>query len=74
MMRVVNQWRKKMWVYFVKHKSEVFIQFLNFKTMVEKEKDMNIKCSRSNERKNIFQMNSTRHSNEIFMQLILTTK
>jgi hypothetical protein len=45
-------------VYFMKHKSEVFIQLLNFKTMVEKEKDMNIKCSRSNERKSIFQMNS----------------
>jgi hypothetical protein len=50
-MRVVNQWRKKVWVY--------FIQFLIFKTMVEKEKDMNIKCSRFNEKESIFQMNST---------------
>jgi hypothetical protein len=54
MMRVVNQWRKKVWVYFIKHKSEVFIQILNFKTMVEKEKNMNIKCSRSNEGESIF--------------------
>jgi hypothetical protein len=44
--------------YFMKHQNEVFIQFLNFKTMVEKVKDINIKCSRSNERESIFQMNS----------------
>ncbi len=58
MMKVENQQRKKVWVYFMKHKSEMFIQVLNFKTIIEKEKDMNIICSRSNERESIFQMNS----------------
>jgi hypothetical protein len=28
----------------MKHKGEMFQQFLNFKTMVEKEKGMSIKC------------------------------
>jgi transposase InsO family protein len=32
----------------MKHKSEVFQKILNFKTMVEKEKGMNIECLRSN--------------------------
>jgi hypothetical protein len=31
----------------MKHKSEVFQHFLNFKAMVEKEKGVNIKCLRS---------------------------
>ncbi len=38
-------------------KGEVFQHFLNFKTLVEKEKG-NIKCLRSMEGENIFQMNS----------------
>jgi hypothetical protein len=35
---------RKVWVYFMKHKSEMFQHFLNFKVMVEIEKSMNIKC------------------------------
>jgi len=35
------------WVYFMKHKGEVFQHFLNFKAMVEKEKGVSIKCLRS---------------------------
>jgi uncharacterized protein YigE (DUF2233 family) len=38
---------KKVWVYSMKHKGEVFQHFLNFKAMVEKEKGVNIKCLRS---------------------------
>ncbi len=38
---------RKVWVYFMKHKGEVFQHFLNFKGMVEKEKGVNIKCLRS---------------------------
>ncbi len=38
---------RKVWVYFMKHKGEVFQHFLNFKAMVEKEKGVNIKCLRS---------------------------
>jgi hypothetical protein len=48
------------WVYFMKHKGEVF-HFLNFKVMVEKEKEkekgVNIKCLRSDGGESIFQMN-----------------
>ncbi len=38
----------KVWVYFMKHKGEVFQHFLNFKVMMEKEKGVSIKCIRSN--------------------------
>ncbi len=38
---------RKVWVHFMKHKGEVFQHFLNFKTMVEKEKGVSIKCLRS---------------------------
>jgi transposase InsO family protein len=38
---------RKVWVYFMKHKGEVFQHFLNFKTMVQKEKGVSIKCLRS---------------------------
>jgi len=37
---------RKVWVYFMKHKGEVFQHFFNFKTMVEKEKGVSIKCLR----------------------------
>jgi len=37
----------KVWVYFMKHKGEVFQHFLNFKIMAEKEKGVNIKGLRS---------------------------
>jgi hypothetical protein len=46
----IDDHTKKVWVYFMKQKSEVSQHFLNFKTMVEKEKGMNIKCLRSNGR------------------------
>jgi hypothetical protein len=36
----------KVWVYFMKHQGEMFQHFLKFKTMVEKEKGVNIKCLR----------------------------
>jgi transposase InsO family protein len=44
----IDNHTRKVWVYFMKHKSEVFQHFLNFKAMVEKEKGLNIKCLRSN--------------------------
>jgi len=37
---------RKVWMYFMKHKGEMFQHFLNFKVMVENEKGMNIKCLR----------------------------
>jgi transposase InsO family protein len=46
--RFIDEHTRKVWVYFMKHKGEVFQHFLNFKTMVEKEKGVSIKCLRSN--------------------------
>jgi hypothetical protein len=46
-MSFINDHTRKVWVYFMKEKCEVFQHFLNFKTMVEKEKGMSIKCLRS---------------------------
>jgi len=43
----IDDHTRKVWVSFMKHKGEVFQHFLNFKTMVEKEKGVNIKCLRS---------------------------
>jgi uncharacterized protein YigE (DUF2233 family) len=38
---------RKVWVYFMKQKGEVFQHFLNFKAMVEKEKGASIEFLRS---------------------------
>jgi len=46
----INDHIRKVWVYFMKHKGDVFQHFSNFKAMVEKEKGVNIKCLRSNGR------------------------
>jgi hypothetical protein len=56
-MNFIDDHTTKVWVYFMKHKGEMFQHFLSFKNMVEKEKGVNIKCLRSNEEENIFQMN-----------------
>jgi transposase InsO family protein len=47
-MNFIDDRTRKVWVYFMKHKGEVFQHFLNFKAMVEKEKGVSIKCPRSN--------------------------
>jgi hypothetical protein len=46
--RFINDHTRKAWVYFMKHKGEVFQHFLNFKVMVEKEKGVSIKCLKFN--------------------------
>jgi hypothetical protein len=43
----IDDHTRKVWVYFMKHKGEMFQHFLNFKAMVEKEKGVSIKCLRS---------------------------
>jgi hypothetical protein len=43
----IDDHTRKVWVYFMKHQGEVFQHFLNFKAMVEKEKDVNFKFLRS---------------------------
>jgi hypothetical protein len=45
---------KKVWVYFMKHKGKLFQHFLKFKSMVGKEKGVNIKCLRFNGRGKYF--------------------
>ncbi len=50
----IDDFTQKVWVYFMKHKGEMFQHFLNFKAMVEKEKCMNIKCLRSDGRGEYF--------------------
>jgi hypothetical protein len=47
-MSFIDDHTRKVWVYFMKHKGEMFQHFLYFKAMVEKEKGVNIKCLRSN--------------------------
>jgi hypothetical protein len=58
----IDDHTRKVWVYFMKHKGEMFQHFLNFKTMVEKEKEkekgVNIKCLRFDGGGEYFQMNS----------------
>ncbi len=63
---------KKVWVYFMKHQGKVFQHFLNFKTMVEKEKGMSIKCLKSDAGREYFsnEFNEylrTWNSKEVFM-------
>jgi hypothetical protein len=50
----IDDHTRKVWVYFMKHKGEVFQHFLNFKAMVEKEKGVSIKCLRSDGRGEYF--------------------
>jgi hypothetical protein len=53
-MNFIDDHTRMVWVYFTKHKGEMFQHFLSFKIMVEKEKGMNIKCLRSNGRGKYF--------------------
>ena len=41
-----HEYNRKVWVYFIKKKSEVFGHFKAFKAMVEKETGLQIKCLR----------------------------
>ena len=43
----IDDYSQKVWVYFMKAKSEVFDHFKKFKNQVEKETGMYIKCLRS---------------------------
>ena len=50
----IDDHTRKVWVYFMKHKSEVFSHFKAFTAMVEKEKGMQIKVLRSDGRGEYF--------------------
>ena len=57
-MSFVDDHTRKVWVYFMKHKSKVFSHFKAFKAMVEKEKGMQIKVLRSDGGGEYFSENS----------------
>ena len=44
----IDDFSRKTWVYFLKHKSKVFENFKKFKALVEKESGLKIKAIRSN--------------------------
>ena len=44
----IDDHSRKVWVYFMKHKSEVFGIFRKWKARVENETDLKVKCLRSN--------------------------
>ena len=46
-MLFVDDYTIRMWIYFIKFKSETFECFKNLKTLVENEKDSKIKCLRT---------------------------
>jgi hypothetical protein len=50
----IDDHTRKVWVYFMKHKGEMLKHFLNFKTVMEKEKGVSIKCLRSDGRAKYF--------------------
>ena len=43
----IDDYTRKVWVYFLKEKSEVFTHFQTFKAMVEKQSGKHVKCLRS---------------------------
>ena len=46
-MLIVDDFSRKMWVYFLKYKSDAFSTFQKFKTLVEKESGCNIMTLRT---------------------------
>lgn len=44
----IDDHTRKVWVYFMKEKGEVFTHFQNFRVMVEKQTGKHVKCLRSN--------------------------
>jgi len=47
MLTFIDDYSRKVWVYFLKHKSEVFDRFKNFKALIEKQSSKQIKCLRT---------------------------
>lgn len=44
----IDNYSSKVWVYFLKDRSDVLDQFKKFKALIEKELDEHIKCLRTN--------------------------
>ena len=43
----IDDFSRKVWVYFLKHKSDVFGTFKNWKAEVENQNSLKVKCLRS---------------------------
>ena len=48
MLTFIDDFTRKVWVYFLKYKSEVFEKFFHFKALVEKQSGQHIKVLRTN--------------------------
>ena len=47
MLTIIDDFSRKVWVFFLKHKSDVFSTFKDWKTMIEKQKERQVKCLRT---------------------------
>ena len=47
MLTIINDFSCKVWVFFLKHKSDVFSTFKDWKTMIEKQIGRQVKCLRA---------------------------
>ena len=57
----IDDYTKKVWVYFMRHKSEMFVKFKLWKVEVENQTERKIKCLRSD--------NGTEYTDSRFMEL-----
>ena len=48
MLTFIDDFSRKVWVFFLKQKTEVFATFKQWKTMIEKQTDRQIKCRDTN--------------------------
>jgi len=48
MLTFIDDYSRNVWLYFLKHKYDVFDQFEKFKALIEKQLDEQIKCLRTN--------------------------
>jgi len=61
----IDDHTRKVWIYFMKHKGEMFQYFLSFKAMVEKDESMRMKCLRSYGRGEYFSNEFSEYLKEI---------
>ena len=47
MLMIIDDFSRKVWVFFLKQKSDVFSTFKNWKTMIEKQIGRQVKCLRA---------------------------
>ena len=47
MLTIIDDYSRKVWTYFLKHKNDVFATFRDWKTMIEKQTDKHVKYLRT---------------------------